>query len=91
VILFLTDGKITLGMGKPNPDGNKDIKPVSDLYALIKTLDKEAKATIFTFSLGKDLEKTVPWTIACAHKGIWTQLSDTANRNEIKTQMSSYY
>lgn len=47
VIIFLTDGKITVGSGK---DGQNE----DALYAHIDDLDEDWNAVFFTFTLGEE-------------------------------------
>ena len=61
VILFLTDG---------NPSG-ESISDPQKLSDLIKELNKDIKAYIFTYSIGGSANKEIPKKIACENRGVF--------------------
>jgi Mg-chelatase subunit ChlD len=77
VILFLTDGEITEGIE------NKET-----LLSLITELNAKHDANIFTYSLGKEADKTVTKYIACNMNGAFENIE---NSLDLQKAMNSYY
>jgi len=77
VILFLTDGEVTEGIE------NKET-----LLDLIKELNSKHDANIFTYSLGKEADKTVTKYIACNMNGLFENIE---NSLDLQKAMNSYY
>eukprot|EP00752_Nemacystus_decipiens_P012745 g11286.t1 len=78
-ILLLTDGTITEGLGHDDP---------SKISTLVKTLNADIEAQIFTFALGPEADAVTLKTIACGSDGISQSIPDGG---ALSTAMSFYY
>jgi len=76
-VLFLTDGEMT-----------GTAYTVADVQALIASSNVNIGATIFTYSLGRDSDRTTPKEIACAAGGIYTYIPDGT---DLRDAMGAYY
>ncbi|KAL3788697.1 hypothetical protein ACHAW5_010560 [Stephanodiscus triporus] len=84
-ILFMTDGQITQGPGADEVTSlvNERTEQLASNYV--------RKATIFTYSLGKDADHNVTKAIACSTGGIWTLVPDIYDDGDLISAMSAYY
>ena len=80
-IIFLTDGIPTAGL-----TGTTQLE--ERVRSLNRNPDGALKATLFTFTLGNNVQETLPFAFACQNQGIFTHVNDGGNLRE---QMSQYY
>ena len=79
-IIFLTDGIPTVGLAGTQLEER--------VKSLNRNPDGTLKATLFTFTLGNNVQETLPLAFACQNQGIFTHVNDGGNLRE---QMSQYY
>ena len=83
-ILFLTDGIPTSGL-----------TGVTQLQEHVRALNRRAdgtlKATLFTFTLGNNVQGTLPLIFACDNQGMYTRIDDGGNLREQMNQYYEYY
>lgn len=75
-VLFLTDGE---NSGAADPE---------ERFA---TLNAEINANIFTYSFGANADTSGMQSIACAHKGVWQLIPDTASATQVSEIMAGYF
>ena len=87
VIIFLTDGRDTSGT---RGGGIKASVMNARIAEYQKRLEEQTsrRASIFTFSLGKDADDSIPRQIACNNDGSWSFIKDD---DDPLTAMRSFY
>eukprot|EP00210_Caulerpa_lentillifera_P005932 g5671.t1 len=87
IILFLTDGRDTSGFRGRSIRATNLLSNIEEYQEQLE-LDAGSRALIFTFSMSKDSDDSLPRQIACANHGAWSFIGlDT----DILSAMNGYY